>query len=270
MTRHAHLVSAAALVVLASGPLAQTGVPEIPYHAAPSFALRMPADIHLGEAAGVATNSAGHLFVYTRTGNPTAALGSSRVSTRGGARLVEFDRSGAFIGEIGQGVYGFLFAHAVRVDAQDNIWVVDEASNQVIKFSPEGRVLMVMGRKPEAVTVRLPPSAPSAPGGGGGGRGAGAAPGSGGAGDQFIRPSDVAWDAEGNIFVADGHGANARVAKFDKNGRFLLSFGSRGSEPGQFNTPHSIATDAKGNVYVADQGNKRVQVFDNSDTCKPP
>src|SRR5258708_7081680 len=265
MTRHAHLVSAAALVVLASGPLAETGVLEIRYHAAPPFALKMPADIHLGEAAGVATNAAGHIFVYARTGNPTATLGNSRIFTHGGSRLFEFDRSGAFVREIGQGIYGFLFAHAVRVDPQDNIWVVDEASNQVIKFSPKGRVLMVMGRKPEAVTVRLPPSAP-----GGGGRGAGAAPapGSGGAGDQFIRPSDVAWDAEGNIFVADGHGANARVAKFDKNGRFLLSFGSRGSEPGQFNTPHSIATDAQGNVYVADQGNKRIQVFDNSGTFK--
>src|SRR5258708_6731824 len=263
MTRHAHLVSAAALVVLASGPLAETGVLEIRYHAAPPFALKMPADIHLGEAAGVATNAAGHLFVYTRTGNPTATLGNSRIFTHGGSRLFEFDRSGAFVREIGQGIYGFLFAHAVRVDPQDNIWVVDEASNQVIKFSPKGRVLMVMGRKPEAVTVRLPPSAP-----GGGGRGASAAPGSGGPGDQFIRPSDVAWDAEGNIFVADGHGANARVAKFDKNGRFLLSFGSRGSEPGQFNTLHSIATDAQGNVYVADQGNKRIQVFDNSGTFK--
>src|SRR5258708_11485078 len=198
MTRHVHLVSPAAFLVLASGLLAQTGVPEIPYHAAPSFALRMPADIHLGEAAGVATNSAGHLFVYTRTGNPTAALGSSRVFTHGGARLFEFDRSGAFIREIGQGVYGFLFAHAVRVDARDNIWVVDEASNQVIKFSPEGRVLMVMGRKAEAITVRPPPAAAPAAGAGGaggrggggaGGRGGGAPPGSGGAGHQFNRPS---------------------------------------------------------------------------------
>jgi DNA-binding beta-propeller fold protein YncE len=230
----------------------------------------MPPDIHLGEAAGIATNTAGHLFVYTRTGNPTAALGNSRVFTHGGSRLFEFDRTGGFVREIGQGLYGFLFAHAVRVDAQDNIWVVDEGSNQVIKFSPEGRVLMVMGRKPEAVTVRLPPAAAPAAGaaGAGGGRGATTAPGTGGAGDQFIRPSDVAWDAAGNIFVADGHGGNARIAKFDKNGRFLLSWGSRGSEPGQFNTPHGLAIDAHGNVYVADQGNKRIQVFDNGGVFK--
>jgi DNA-binding beta-propeller fold protein YncE len=258
------IVVASVAVIVASGAGAQSGVPEIPYDTAPRFALRMPADIHVGEAAGVATNSAGHLFVYTRTGNPTAALGNSRVFTHGGSRLFEFDRTGAFVREIGQGLYGFLVAHAVRVDAQDNIWVVDEGSNQVIKFGPDGRVLMVMGRKPEAVTVRLPPApAPASPGAGGAGRGSGAPPGTGGAGDQFNRPSDVAWDAAGNIFVADGHGANTRIAKFDKNGRFLLSWGSKGSEPGQFNTPHGIAIDAQGSVYVADQGNKRIQVFDN-------
>ncbi len=262
--------------------------PEIPFDSAPNL-LKMPADVHLGEAAGVATNSKGHLFVYTRTGNPTAGLGNSRLFTHGGSRLFEFDPAGNFVREIGQGIYGFLFAHAVRVDAQDNIWVVDEAANQVIKFGPDGRVAMVMGRKPEAVTIRLPPAPPPAPaaggaageqagrggaaqagrgGGGGAAGGRGGPPGTGGAGDQFARPSDVAWDAEGNIFVADGHGNNARVAKFDRNGRFIKSWGSRGTDPGQFNTPHSIATDAQGNVYVADQGNKRIQVFDNEGTFK--
>jgi len=272
MTRPLHFVAASAFAILASGAGAQTGVAEIPYDTAPGFALKMPADIHLGEAAGVATNSAGHVFVYTRTGNPTAGLGNSRLFTHGGSRLFEFDQNGAFVREIGQGIYGFLFAHAVRVDAQDNIWVVDEGANQVVKFGTDGRVLMVMGRKPEAIAVRLPPAAAPAPGGGGGGggggRGGNTPPGSGGAGDQFNRPSDVAWDAGGNIFVADGHGGNARVAKFDKNGRFLASWGSRGTEPGQFNTPHAIAIDATGNVYVADQGNKRIQVFDNAGMFK--
>ena len=268
MQRHIQLFAASVAVIVGCGAGAQTGVPEIPYESAPRFALRMPADIHLGEAAGVATNSTGHLFVFTRTGNPTAALGNSRVFTHGGSRLFEFDRTGGYVREIGHGIYGFLFAHAVRVDAQDNIWVVDEGSNQVIKFSPDGRILMVMGRKPEAVTVRLPPSAAPAAGGGGAGRGSGAPPGTGGAGDQFTRPSDVAWDAAGNIFVADGYGANARIAKFDRNGRFLLSWGSRGSGPGQFSTPHGIAIDAQGSVYVADQGNKRIQVFDNAGVVK--
>jgi hypothetical protein len=267
------LLPAAVVVVLACGAFAQQpSVSEIPYDSAPRFALKMPADIHMGEAAGVATNSAGHLFVYTRTGNPTASLGNSRIFTHGGSRLFEFDPNGVFIREIGQGVYGFLFAHAVRVDALDNIWVVDGGSNQVIEFNPDGRVAMVMGRKPEAVTIRLPPAASPVGGGaegrgtpsGGGGRAERAPAGSGGAGDQFTRPTDVAWDGNGNIFIADGQGANARIAKFDRTGRFVSSWGSKGSEPGQFNTPHSLAIDAQGNVYVADAGNKRIQVFDNT------
>ncbi len=240
----------------------QDAIPEIPFDASADI-VKLPADIYLGEVGGVATNSKGQLFVYTRTGNPTVGLGNSRLFTHGGSRLFQFDRNGSFVREIGQGVYAFLVAHAVRVDPQDNIWIVDEASNQVVKFSPDGRVLMVLGRKPEAVTIQVGSSpAPTA-----GGRGS-AAPGAGGAGDQFVRPSDVAFDAEGNVFVADGHGANARIAKFDRTGRFLLSWGARGSEPGQFNTPHSIATDAQGNVYVADSGNKRIQVFDGRGTFK--
>ena len=240
----------------------QDAIPEIPFEASADI-LKLPADMYLGEVAGVATNSKGQLFVYTRTGNPTVGLGNSRLFTHGGSRLFQFDRNGSFVREIGQGVYAFLVAHAVRVDPQDNIWIVDEASNQVVKFSPDGRVLMVLGRKPEAVTIQVG----SAPAAAAGGRGS-AAPGAGGAGDQFVRPSDVAFDAEGNVFVADGHGANARIAKFDRTGRFLLSWGARGSEPGQFNTPHSIATDAQGNVYVADSGNKRIQVFDGRGTLK--
>lgn len=255
---------AASLISPNQGPTPQAGgsVPEIAYTASADF-LKLPTDLYLGEVAGVATNSRGQLFIYTRTGNPTVGLGNSRLFAHGGSRLLEFDRAGSFVKEIGQGIYGFLVAHAVRVDAQDNIWIVDEGSNQVIKFNPEGRVQMILGRKPEAVTIRTAgPAAPAAGGGRGGQSGAG------GAGDQFVRPSDVAFDAEGNIFVADGHGANARIAKFDKSGQFLLSWGSRGAESGQFNTPHSIATDAQGNVYVADLGNKRIQVFNGKGTFK--
>ena len=257
MIRRAHLLAGLTAMLAVVHLAGQTPVPEIAFDS-PHGVLKLPTDIYLGEVAGVATNSKGQLFVYTRAGNPTAALGNSRLFTHGGSRLLQFDRSGVFMREIGQGVYAFQFAHAVRVDAQDNIWIVDEASNQIVKFDPDGHVLMVLGRKPEAVSIRVQSGgAPANPGGRGG-----AGSGSGGAGDQFLRPSDVAWDGEGNIFVADGHGANARVAKFDKHGRFLLSWGSRGPDPGQFDTPHSIAADAAGNVYVADQGNKRIQIFD--------
>jgi DNA-binding beta-propeller fold protein YncE len=86
-------------------------------------------------------------------------------------------------------------------------------------------------------------------------------------GDNFNRPTDVAWDSAGNIFVTDGYG-NSRIAKFDKNGKFLLTWGSRGTGPGEFNTPHGIAIDAQNNVYIADRENNRIQVFDTNGTFK--
>ena len=252
---------------------AQLSIAEIAYDSTPNF-LKLPDDIHLGEAVGVATNSKGNVFVYTRTGAPAVTVGTERTFMRGNgaARLFEFEPGGKFVREIGQGLYGFIFAHVVRVDPQDNIWVVDEGSNMVIKFTPDGRVAMTMGRKPEA--VRVPGPGDPAPGGGGGREGGGgagggqAAPvGAGVRGDNFNRPTDVAWDAAGNIFVADGYG-NSRVAKFDRNGKFLLSWGSRGTGPGQFNIAHTMAIDAQGNVYVGDRGNRRIQVFDGNGTFK--
>jgi DNA-binding beta-propeller fold protein YncE len=221
---------------------------QIAYDSVPD-ALQLPDRIHLGEAAGVATNSKGSIFVYTRTGGANATWGASRTFTHGGSRLFEFDRTGKFTREIGEGVYGFLFAQAVRVDSRDHIWVVDRGSNMVIEFSPDGRVLMTLGRKPESVSDA-----------GRGGRGGN--PGTGVPGDNFNRPADVAWDGAGNIFVADGYG-NARIAKFAPDGRFLKSWGSHGTGQGQFDLPLSVATDARGSVYVADRGNRRIQVFDN-------
>jgi NHL repeat len=210
-------------------------VPEIPFQSVPNF-LKLPPNLYLGEGIGVATNSKGHIFVYTR----------SQLT-----RLFEFDPKGNFIREIGEGLYGFAFAHAVRVDPQDNIWAVDEGSNMVIKFNPEGRVVMVLGRRPEPADLVPAPTSPAPQ------------PGP----YTFDRPTDVAWDAAGNIFVSDGYG-NSRVVKYDKNGRFIATVGTKGSAPGQLNLPHTIATDAKGNVYVGDRSNARIQVFDNDLTFK--
>ncbi len=238
----------------AASPLAAQSVPDIPYDSTPNF-LKMPNDIYLGEVLGVSTNSKGHVYVYTRTGSVNVTTGTNRVFVRSASRLFEFDQTGKYVREIGQGLYGFVQAHAVRVDPQDNVWVVDEGSNMVIKFDPEGRVLMTLGRKPEAIDNPARPAAPNAPA-------RALFP-----GDSFNGPSDVAWDAAGDIFVADGN-IPSRIAKFDKNGAFIKTWGGRGDAPGQFSTPHSIVVDSKDNLYVADRGNKRIQVFDTDGKLK--
>ena len=282
-------VLAASMVLLAPGLLsAQWAVPEIPFDSAPNF-LKLTDKTPLGEAVGVATDSKKNVYVYTRTGSSFVSEGTSRAFESGGSRLFEFDQNGNFVREIGHNVYGFTFAHAVRVDPEDNIWVIDEGSNMIIKFNPQGRIVMTMGRKSENIRVPAPSAAPAinipglpamnmpgagpgaGPGGPGRGANANAAPpppaGVGAPTDVFNRPTDVAWDAAGNIFVADGYG-NSRVAKFDKEGRFIKSWGSKGKAPGQFDTLHSIATDAEGNVYVGDRGNRRIQVFNNDGEFK--
>jgi NHL repeat len=251
------------LVATCLGPLpasAQTA-PDIAFDAI-TDPLSLPDDIYLGEVGGVATNSKGDIFVYTRTGHPTISIGGARAFAHGGSRLFQFDRTGKFVREIGKDTYAFMFAQQVRIDPQDNIWIVDQMTNTVLKFDLEGRVVMILGRKAEAVPV--PARGPGAGGVPAPNLPANALPGSGLQADLFNRPTDVAFDAAGNIFVADGVG-NQRVAKFDKNGVFIKSWGSKGSEPGQFGTSaRAIAVDAQGNVYVADSGNKRIQVFDSN------
>ena len=297
MTRSLKTLVAAAVVATGSLLSAQLAIPEIPFESTGDL-LKFPDNVHMGEAAGVATNSKGDIFLFTRTGNPTVTLGTSRAVSHGGSRLFQFDKTGKFVREIAQGAYGLLQAQQVRVDPQDNVWIVDQASTQVIKFDPNGRVQMILSRKPEALRVPALPLNPPATGvpvvqagpepaaggrgGEGGGRGAqaggrggapegggrgGALPGAGAEGESFNRPTDVAWDRNGNVYVADGYG-NARIAKYEPGGKYIKSWGSRGTEPGQFNIVHGIAIDAQGNVYVADEGNRRVQVFDANGTFK--
>jgi DNA-binding beta-propeller fold protein YncE len=118
----------------------------------------------------------------------------------------------------------------------------------VIKFNPAGRVTMVFGRRQEAsdegteALKHVKPPLPPVDG-------------------LFRQVTDVTWDAAGNTYISDGY-VNSRVAKVDKEGNWLKSWGEPGSGPGQFNVPHSIAADAQGNIYVADRGNRRIQVFD--------
>jgi NHL repeat len=296
MTRTLNACLASAVLVCAAALAAQTAVPEMAFDSNADL-LKTPPDTYVGEVGGVGQNSRGQIFVYTRTGHPYGTLADNRTFQRGGSRLFQFDRTGKFERELGQDVYGFNAAIGLRVDPQDNVWTVDELASQVIKFDTEGRVVLVLGRKPEAINVRpgaagggrgggedgggvargAPPAArggaaaaPGAAGGGGrggGGRGGGL-PGAGTPGSTFSRPTDVAWDRAGNIYIADGIGNTNRIAKFNKDGNFIKQWGSTGSENGQFNGVKALAVDAGDNVYVADIGNKRIQVFDAEGTFK--
>jgi NHL repeat len=267
-----------ALLVAGASLAAQNAVPEIAFDTNADL-LRTPIDVYVGEVGGVGANSKGQIFVYTRTGHPYGTIGDNRTFYRNGSRLFLFDPAGKFVREWGQDVYGFNAAYGLRIDAQDNVWTIDEGANQVVKFDTEGRVALVLGRKPETIGVRPRTGAPGGgpggggPGGGGpGGGGPGAAekrlPGEGVPGSSFNRPSDVAWDKAGNIYVADGMGTNNRVAKFDKDGRFIRHWGSTGTQNGQFQGVKALAVDAQGDVYVADVGNKRIQVFDGDGAFK--
>ena len=230
----------ATFVALSTMAFAQN-VPEIPFDGDVNF-LKLPDNLYLGEPSGVAVNSKKHIFVFNRGNSTGPAYGATA------AQLLEFDQTGKFVREIGHNLYAWSFAHDVRVDKEDNIWVVDKGSDMIVKFNPEGRVTMVFGRKKEASDEGAEawkhpnPPLPATPG-------------------QFRQPTDVTWDNQGNLFISDGY-INSRVAKYDKNGDWVKSWGDPGAGPGQFNTPHGIASDNNGNVYVADRGNRRIQVFD--------
>ncbi|MEO8678433.1 MAG: peptidyl-alpha-hydroxyglycine alpha-amidating lyase family protein [Vicinamibacterales bacterium] len=164
------------------------------------------------------------------------------------APVLKFDASGKLLTSFGAGM--FIFPHGIHVDRDGNVWITDAQGNkegtighQVIKFSPDGRVLMRLGK------AGVP----------------------GNTHDTFNEPNDVVTAANGDIFVADGHSgqnpnppanANARIVKFDRDGKFIREWGSLGAAPGQFRTPHSLAMDAKGRLFVADRGNVRIQIFD--------
>ncbi|HTD95365.1 MAG TPA: peptidyl-alpha-hydroxyglycine alpha-amidating lyase family protein [Edaphobacter sp.] len=216
-------------------------VPEIAFDSVPDF-LKLPPDMYLGETAGVAVNSKGHVFVFSRSNSTGPAYGAIA------AQLLEFGPDGTYLREIGHNLYAWSYAHAVKVDKADNIWVADKGSDMVIEFNPAGRVEMVFGRKQEAAdegtgpVKHVKPPLPPVDG-------------------MFRQVTDMTWDKAGNTYISDGY-INSRVAKVDKNGKWLMSFGEPGDKPGQFNTPHSIAADAAGNIYVADRGNRRIQVFD--------
>jgi streptogramin lyase len=153
--------------------------------------------------------------------------------------ILRFDPTGKLLKSFGEGL--FVFPHGIFVDKGGNVWITDAQGkdgkgHQVIKFNPEGKVLLTLGK-------------------------AGVA---GDGPDTFNQPSDVVVAANGDIFVADGHGgnSNARIVKLTKDGRFIKAWGKKGTPPGEFDTPHALALDSKGRLFVGDRANNRIQIFD--------
>ena len=238
-------------------------VPELQFESVPD-PLTLPPDIHFGEIAGVAVNSKGHIFVFSR-GNVT---GPAYMATA--SQLLEFDPKGKYVREIGKNNFAWAYAHAVRIDKQDNIWIVDKGSNMILKFNPQGRVVWVFGRKGESSHLDVPPDYAS--------QLSGLLERAGVAitrpqnnnprnpipvhrDNVFNQPTDVAWDSQGNSYFTDGY-VNSRVAKVNAKGEWVASWGSLGNGPGQFDTPHGIAVGPKDEIFVADRGNRRIQVLD--------
>ena len=229
---------------LSAGQRKQTSAPEIPFESVPDF-LKLPEGMNFGEVPGVAVDSKGRIYVFTRSNSANGPAYGATAS-----QLLEFGPTGEYIREIGRGLYGWAFAHSVRIDKDDNIWAIDKGSDMIIKFNQAGRVQWVFGRRKESVEAEPwehvnPPLAPLD--------------------GNFRQPTDVAWDSQGNTYITDGY-INSRVAKYDKNGDWVKSWGEPGTGPGQFRTPHAIAIDRNDNVYVGDRGNQRVQIFNTDGT----
>jgi sugar lactone lactonase YvrE len=198
--------------------------PELDYVFEPN-AITLPAGSKMGAAAAVAFDARGHIYVLTR----------------GAQAFFEFDPGGAFVRSFGDAM--FTRSHGLKIDREGNLWATDVGAHTVVKLNPAGQVLLTIGTKGEAGEWNEA------------------------AGSRKLnQPNDIAIAANGDVFIAQGHtpGArgDARVLKFDKDGRFITSWGGKGKEPGQFDVAHGITFDPKGLLWVMDRENSRIQVFD--------
>jgi len=204
-----------------------------PYRQVEGWGKPLPEGRPWGSTNALTVDSKGNIWVAERCGGNSCADSTL-------APILEFDSSGKLLNTLGAGM--FVVPHGVYIDKKGNIWATDNSGkdgkgHQVIKFSPDGKVLMRLGK-------------------------AGVA---GDGPDTFNQPDGVVVAANGDIFVADGHTAgtgNARIVKFTSDGKFIKQWGEHGSGPGQFEVPHGLGMDSKGRIFVADRGNKRIQIFD--------
>jgi len=215
---------------------AQTGAKAVndlpsPYRMVENWA-QLPAGRTWGGTNSVSVDRAGDVWVFERCGAMTC-FGSNL------APILEFAPSGKLLKSFGEGM--FVYPHGIYLDRDDNIWVVDgQGKNgkgqQIVKLSPEGKVLLTLG------TAGVAGDGP----------------------DTFNQPTSVVTAPNGDIFVADGHGGetNARIVKFSKNGKFITAWGKKGTGPGEFDAPHAIVIDSVGRVFVGDRNNNRIQIFD--------
>jgi streptogramin lyase len=231
-TRFAALVSISVIAgITAPAPSIEPNSQPNPYKTIEDWA-KMPPGRTWGSTAGVALDSHGHIWVAER-------CGANSCAGKTDDPILEFDASGKLLKSFGGGM--FIFPHGLYIDKDNNVWVTDGQGKdgkgqQVFKFSPDGKVLMTLGK-------------------------AGVA---GDGPDEFNAPSAVIVAPNGDIFVADGHGGktNARIVKFDQNGKLIKTWGHLGSGQGELNVPHALAFDTKGRLFVADRGNNRIQIFD--------
>ena len=209
--------------------LVPEAAPELDFAFVPD-AITLPAGAKMGAAAAVAFDARGHIYVLTR----------------GAQAFFEFDENGAFVRSFGDGL--FTRSHGLKIDRDGNLWATDVGGHIVVKMNPAGQVLLTIGTKGEA---------------GDWNEAAGS--------HKLNQPNDIAIAPNGDVFVAQGHtpGAgrgDARVLKFDKDGRFIKSWGGKGNGPGQFDVAHGITFDPKGLLWVMDRENQRIQVFDTNGT----
>jgi DNA-binding beta-propeller fold protein YncE len=202
-----------------------------PYRTIENY-FQLPEGRTMGSSSAIDIDRAGNIWVADRCGANTCVNSPL-------APIMKFDSKGKLLASFGAGM--FVFPHGIMIDRDGNVWVSDGQGRngkgqQVFKFSPDGKVLMTMGKAGEA----------------------------GDGPDTFNQPSAVAIGRNGDIFVADGHGGNtnARIVKFTKDGKFIKTWGKKGTGPGEFDAPHALAFDSKGRLFVADRGNNRIQIFD--------